>query len=196
MKNVLEQFFATKNSNIEAIKNERGLQLELGLMFRQRGYRVLFEVPCDVCKHQEQKKKQKRNIDLLVIDQRKNERYAIELKVPFSGRVPETMYDFCADIAFIEAVTNKKKDCIGRGICILVTSDKLYWSGGKESGIYAPFRKNEYPLSGKIKKPTGLKKADEWVYINGSYLLSWVGIGNRRLLPDGGKFLIVEVHHG
>ena len=122
MRDLAIKFFSEQSQDARTVKNERGLQLELGLMFRSRGFDVRFEVSCAVPSHARQTKRQKRNIDLLVTDGTIH--LVIELKVPLSGRVPETMYDFFADVAFVEAVVGS--GMADEGLCILLTSDQHF----------------------------------------------------------------------
>ena len=183
------KFFSEQSQDARTVKNERGLQLELGLMFRSRGFDVRFEVSCAVPSHARQTKRQKRNIDLLVTDGTIH--LVIELKVPLSGRVPETMYDFFADVAFVEAVVGS--GMADEGLCILLTSDQHFWSGRETDGIYGPLRVQGCPLQGEYEKPTGERNTT--VFVSQEYYLSWSNLGNRHLLSDTGKFVVVEVEN-
>ncbi len=183
------KFFSEQFQDAQTVENERGLQLELGLMFRSRGFDVRFEVSCALPSHVRQTKRQKRNIDLLVTDGTMH--LAIELKVPLSGRVPETMYDFFADVAFVEAVVDS--GMADEGLCILLTSDQHFWSGRETDGIYGPLRVPGCPLQGEYEKPTGELKTT--VFVSREYYLSWSNLGNRHLLSDTGKFVVVEVEN-
>lgn len=185
MENLVCQFLRERLSTAEAIENERGLQVEIGLMYRQHNLNVRFEVSCDVPHNPQHTRPQKRDIDILVSDGAR--RLAIELKVPLAGRVPETMFDFCADIAFLEAVVSS--GVAHRGACILVTNDSKYWSGRSNDGIYRPFRTG-VALHGQVTKPTGQR--DTVVYLAGSYRFSWVELANEKLL-SGGRYLMTEV---
>ena len=185
VENLASRFLRERHSTAEAIESERGLQVEIGLMYRQHKLNVRFEASCALPHDRRQTKRQKRDIDLIVSDG--ESRLAIELKVPLAGRVPETLFDFCADIAFMEKVV--AHGYAERGLCIMVTSDSQYWSGRLADGIYEPFRTGGV-LHGTIIKPTG--RRDTTVHIDGRYKLSWTDLGNRKLLPSG-KFLIAEV---
>ena len=44
----------------------------------------------------------KREIDLAILDAAGHPQSVVELKFPRNGRYPETMFDFCRDIQFIE----------------------------------------------------------------------------------------------
>ena len=189
MRDLAIKFFSEQSQDARTVKNERGLQLELGLMFRSRGFDVRFEVSCAVPSHARQTKRQKRNIDLLVTDGTIH--LVIELKVPLSGRVPETMYDFFADVAFVEAVVGS--GMADEGLCILLTSDQHFWSGRETDGIYGPLRVQGCPLQGEYEKPTGERNTT--VFVSQEYYLSWSNLGNRHLLSDTGKFVVVEVEN-
>ena len=189
MRDLAIKFFSEQSQDARTVENERGLQLELGLMFRSRGFDVRFEVSCAVPSHARQTKRQKRNIDLLVTDGTIH--LVIELKVPLSGRVPETMYDFFADVAFVEAVVGS--GMADEGLCILLTSDQHFWSGRETDGIYGPLRVQGCPLQGEYEKPTGERNTT--VFVSQEYYLSWSNLGNRHLLSDTGKFVVVEVEN-
>ena len=189
MRDLAIKFFSEQSQDARTVENERGLQLELGLMFRSRGFDVRFEVSCVVPSHARQTKRQKRNIDLLVTDGTMH--LAIELKVPLSGRVPETMYDFFADVAFVEAVVGS--GIADKGLCVLLTSDQHFWSGREIDGIYGPLRVQGCPLQGEYEKPTGERNTT--VFVSREYYLSWSNLGNRHLLSNTGKFVVVAVEN-
>jgi hypothetical protein len=120
---------------------------------------------------------------------RGKETLAIELKAPFSGRVPETMYDFYSDIAFVEAIV--REGIADQGVCLIVTNDSAYWSGKEKGGIYEPLRIPGSSISGVIRKPTGDK--DEAIVVSGNYCPVWQNIGNQEMLP-GGRYALLEVY--
>lgn len=187
MLRLLSDFLEHANNQAKKIDNERSLQLEIGLMFRNNFCDVQFEKVCRALPSRpEHTKRQKRDLDLLV--SRGNETLAIELKAPFSGRVPETMYDFYSDIAFIEAIV--EQGIADRGVCLLVTNDRAYWSGREKGGIYEPLRCSGSAISGVIRKPTGSK--DEAIVIGGNYLPVWRNIGNHEMLPNG-RYSLLEI---
>lgn len=187
MRKKLREFLASEAAVSNPIDNERALQLEIGMMFRQNAFDVQFEKSCrNLASHPEHTKKQKRDIDLLVSD--KHETLAIELKAPFAGRVPETMYDFFSDIAFMEAVV--RSGIANRGVCLMLTNDQAYWNGPVTSGIYKPLRVRGSVLNGVIAKPTG--KKDSAIVISGTYSLEWCNLGNSKLLPNG-RYTFVEI---
>ena len=181
---LIEKFLSEPNNQSGTIHNERALQLELGLFLREQGYFVEFEKPCTVTSHLNQTKRQKRYLDLSIGGAPNN--VAIELKCPFYGRVPETMYDFISDIAFMESILREKIS--KSGFCLMMTNDSSFWSG-RASGIYKPFRDNT-KLSGLYHKPTGSKVSQ--VFLENNYDIKWQPLGNTSLLKKA-KYLLVEV---
>lgn len=183
----LSSFLSSSGGGAAPVENERGLQMETGLMFREMGCLVRFEVSCKVEPlSQSHTKPQKRDIDLLV--EAEGESLAIELKVPMAGRVPETMFDFYTDVAFIEAVVHK--GIASRGACLIVTSDPGFWSGTQSQGIYEPMRVPDAVLHGLVGKPTG--KRDTAVFVSGQYRPVWRDLGNRTLLTSG-RYVLLDV---
>ena len=182
MIDLIEKFLNDDSLPVGTIENERALQLELGLFLRQQNHAVQFEKVCKVATHGSQTKQQKRNLDLLIGEA--SNALSIELKVPLAGRVPETMYDFIADIAFVEAIINS--GIATRGICLMVTDDPLFWSG-KAQGIYRAFR-SEGSLKGLYQKPTG--KNPSQVHLNNDYNLCWKPLKNTGLMKCA-KYLIL-----
>ncbi|MEM0991115.1 MAG: hypothetical protein AAGK00_19785 [Pseudomonadota bacterium] len=183
----LASFLSSSHGAAGAVENERGLQMEAGLMFREMGCHVRFEVSCRVEPlNLAHTKPQKRDIDLLV--QADGESLAVELKVPMAGRVPETMFDFYTDVAFVEAVV--RAGIADRGACLLLTSDPGFWSGTQATGIYKPLRVPGAMLNGLVGKPTG--KRDTAVFVAGQYRPVWRDLGNRALLSSG-RYVLLEV---
>ena len=184
---MVESFFIDTQSDSGEIKNECALQFELGCLFRRKGYSLNFECPLKVPSHPHSTRKQKTNLDLFVKRGRKST--AIELKMPLSGRVPLTMYDFCADISFLEMIIEHNE--AKRGLAVMVTNEHNFWEGYLREGIY-PYFRNSKELSGEVKKPTGSSKSKTTVFIKGNYVLRWENVGN-PLMPENSKFLVVEV---
>ena len=84
------------------------------------------------------------------------EKYAIELKYPTNGQIPERMYEMVRDIKFMQELKNKG---FTKTFCLtIVTDDNYYEQKRKYDGIYEYFRGNERkPLINEIYKPTGEK---------------------------------------
>lgn len=172
---------AIKSGQIE-VYNEFSLQHELGIFLRTQ----LGECKIRFERHISHFKLLKagfikREIDISITSASGTERLsAIELKYPRSGRVPETMFDFCKDISFLEQLVAAG---FQSGYFLAVVDDAQYYSG-KCEGIYGLFRGGT-PINGKIRKPTGAK--DDEVTIAGSYTASWVP------LSGTGRFCLLEV---
>ena len=182
----LKGFLDREEIKAGRIDNERALQLEIGMMFRQMSFNVQFEMSCRALPvDPEHTKPQKRDLDISVSDG--TESLEIELKAPFSGRVPETMYDFYSDVAFVEAII--REGIANRGVCLMLTSDSAFWSGRDTTGIYEPLRVPGSVLHGVIGKPTG--KRDNAIVVTGTYRPAWRNLGNRAFLR-GGRYTLLE----
>ena len=105
----------------------------------------------------------------------------IELKYPRNGQVPESMFSFCKDIAFLEQL---KKAGFSSAYFLAVADDKNFYQG-KKKGIYGLFR-NQEPITGTIIKPTG--KKDKSVNIVGNYIALWNSISGTS------KYCLIEVN--
>lgn len=108
----------------------------------------------------------KKEIDIALLD-KKGGNVVIELKMPLNGQVPEQMFKFCEDIKFLEEL---KENNFSKCFAVLVTDNHLFKKGRKIDGIYKYFRNNE-PLHGKIRKPTGEK--DKIINLKNTYQIKW-----------------------
>lgn len=171
MKQHIETFFDHVRNNDIEIYNEFSLQHELGIYLRKLmpDYKVQFERNVSFFEYQKSCL-YKKEIDI-TISRKENGRpvCALELKYPRNGQVPETMYSFCKDIAFLEQLVSLGFET---AYFIAVADDKLFYSG-LSKGIYAMFR-GVQPITGVINKPTGTK--DTSVNISGLYQASWVTV--------------------
>jgi len=186
---IVSNFFANAPSDCGSLYHERSLQLELGCVFRGEGFAVEFERPIKAPRPVGSTKPPKYNLDLLL--SKNGTTTAIELKFPMNGRHPETMYDFCADIEFVESIRNADK--VNRGFCLMATNDKAFWNdSGRGSQIHDLFRRSGSVLSGLVGKPTGSKT--DSVVVLGRYHLSdsWREIRDKHLLQRG-RYLLVEI---
>ena len=121
-KELIEKFIKEK-INTEYIYNEFSLQFELGIFLRNNGFNVYFEknVMAEFGKEYS-KDFIKKEMDLYVIG-KDNEKYAIELKYPTNGAYPKRMFQFLADIQFMESV--KKKYSFTKTFCLaLINTDR------------------------------------------------------------------------
>lgn len=163
------------------IYNEFSLQHELGIFLRAQlqGCKVQFER--NVSHFNLAKTNfEKREIDIAVTSPAGERLSALELKYPRNGQVPESMFSFCKDIAFLEQLVLAGF----RSAYFLAVADHKHFYAGASTGIYGLFR-NGTPITGTITKPTGAK--DSTVTITGSYSASWVPV-----LGDT-KFCLVRV---
>lgn len=189
MEKLIEAFFEQAPKEAGSIYNERSLQLELAYWFRLAGALVEFERPFQVKRLPDSTCPPKANLDLLV-------RYdgittAIELKVPLNGRHPETLYDFCNDVAFIEGIVRGR--LADRGYCLLVTNDRAFWAdSGRGSTIHNLFRCKGSKLTGMIEKPTGQTKTR--VALSGCYTPAdnWCTVRDQRLMVRA-QYLLLRI---
>lgn len=149
--------------------NEAELQHELGYWLRTRlspAMVVYFERPAESF-FPNSPKLVKKEIDLVVAAVDRSWHFAIELKCPRSGRVPETMFDACRDLQFLEQLIP-----VGfvAGLFVMHVEDRAFYESGMQTGIYSYFR-GGLPLTGTITKPTGSK--DQVVSLGCSYRVQW-----------------------
>jgi hypothetical protein len=185
---LVTSFVASVAANDIEIYNEFSLQHELGIFLRTKlpGYVVEFERNVKdenfLSSNARNASFTKRELDIAVFSKdRKELKYAIELKYPRNGQYPEQMFSFCKDIAFVEEL---KAAGFSRAALLIFADDHLFYSGSGDGIIYSFFRVGK-PITGHIKKPTGTKK--EHVTIKGSYVVSWSAVSAET------KFAFVEV---
>jgi hypothetical protein len=153
--------------------NEAELQHELGYWLRTKlapGMRVFFERPANSFFQQAQGLV-KKEIDLVVAPEDRSWHFAIELKCPRNGRVPETMFDACRDLQLLEQLL--RVGFVG-GLFLMHVDDPSFYQSGLQTGIYSFFRGGQ-PLTGTITKPTGRK--DQVVHLHNSYRVQWQPYG-------------------
>ena len=185
----LREFLVDPPATVGPISNERSLQLELAFGLRESGFEVEFEKCLRVPRLDGSTLKPKVNLDLFV--RMDGKRYAVELKVPVNGQHPETMYAFCADIEFVEAIV--RAGHADSGVALMLTDDAVFWrDSGRGSWMHNHLRVAGSPMTGSIRKPTGAK--DSNVMLAGIYDVAtcWGSPCNDRLLP-GSRSLIVEI---
>ena len=177
IEDLVKKFFdRVKNRKVE-IYNEISLQHELGIYLRGHfgDLKIRFERNVKDFKL-DKFKFEKKEIDIVITSSDSSERHcAIELKYPRNGQVPETMFSFCKDIAFLEQLV--KSGFHSAYFIAVAEHTHFYEKKGKTDGIYRFFRADE-PMTGKIFKPTGTKEAKEntSVTINGHYQVKWLPI--------------------
>jgi hypothetical protein len=165
---VLSDLVSDVQSGRLEIYNEFSLQHELGIKLRQTfsPYKTQFERNTSFF-FADSSGFVKREIDIAVFDAKnRHPVLAVELKFPRNGQVPEQMFSFCKDIAFVEQLVAAG---FVRGASLVFADDPLFYSGSG-AGIYGYFRAG-MPIAGTITKPTG--KKDETVTIKGPYRPVW-----------------------
>mgnify|MGYP000843923521 FL=1 len=166
---VVSDFFRlVLQQNID-IYNEFSLQHELGFFLRRvlPTYKVQFER--NVSYFTSNTNTIKKEIDISIFSDDKSEKYALELKCPFNGQYPEQLYSFVKDIRFMEQM---KERGFTNTYCIALVSDRPFYQGKINEGIYRYFRK-ELCVYGDIYKPTGPMKNIECVTLSGKYSFEW-----------------------
>ena len=185
---LIEKFFnkIIHERNIE-IYNEFSLQHELGIYLREclPDYKVQFERNVSFFSNNKNTDTIKKEIDISIF-QENGEKYAIELKYPNNGQYPEQMYSFVKDIKFMEQL--KEELGFRYTYCVVLISDKNFYSSkNKSDGIYKYFR-NEYKVYGKIFKPTGNKKIQEFIEIKNTYEFTW-----NKFEDSNKRYYIIEI---
>jgi hypothetical protein len=178
----IEEFAKAVGSGTVEIYNEFSLQHELGLFLRNQlsGCKVQFERNVSYFRLPNSKL-EKKELDIAVTSTESDKLLsAIELKYPRNGQVPESMFSFCKDIAFLEQLVSSGF----QSGYFLALADHRHFYSGNCSGIYGHFR-GSVPITGKISKPTGSK--DQEISITGSYTASWLPISGDT------KFCLVRV---
>ena len=175
----LENFWAYRDTKKLDIYNEFSLQFELGIYLRNiyhPKYKVEFErnVRYFISPHHTTTKHE---IDLVIYDNNKKEKYAIELKCPKNGKIPENMFSFIEDIKFCEELKNLG---FNNTYVMTMVDDCTYYSNKNKrnlttSGIYSYFRGNT-TIQGNVSKPTGNNNTS--IKINNSYNISWKHTNN------------------
>lgn len=169
----IETFFQIAESQTLRFYNEAELQHELGYWLRSTmpsGTRVFFERKASTF-FPAAPRLAKTEIDLVMTAPGKPGPIAIELKCPRSKRVPDTMYDACTDLQFLEQL-NAVGFC--GGVFVMHVDDPDFYSNGKQTGIYAHFRKG-VPLPATLSSPTATAKPD--VNLAGQYRVNWQTYG-------------------
>jgi hypothetical protein len=177
----LHEFFVIASENNIEMYNEFSFQHELGIFLRNKfpSYNVQFER--NVSFFFANARTVKKEMDIVLYDSKKGERYAIELKMPTNGEYPEQMYKFVEDIRFMEQLR-----ILGftRTYAVTLAVHRLFFEGKTVSGIYQYFRAR-CPLCGTVRKPTG--GTLESITLQGSYSIDWKALG------DSKKYYVVEL---
>lgn len=106
------------------------MQLELGIFLRTRGecsgYTIQFERNVSFFSITGTKKHE---IDIVIFNLDKTEKFAIELKFPKNGQYPEQMYSFIKDIVFMEQL---KKYGFTETYTLTLVDDPLFYESGRK----------------------------------------------------------------
>jgi hypothetical protein len=170
----VEAFFRNAESRGVEFFNEAELQHELGYWLRTKlpsGMFVYYERPA-ASFFPKARGLTKKEIDLVVASPDRSWHLAIEMKCPRNGRVPETMFESCRDLQFLEQLIHAG---FRGGLFVLHVNDPAFYQSGLQTGIYKYFRSGA-PLAGTVTKPTGSK--DLVVSLNNSYRVRWQPYGN------------------
>lgn len=174
------------------IYNEFSLQHELGIFLRNilpSNFKVEFERNAVSFFGMDKENIVKKEIDISVFNEDKTEKYAIELKFLQNGQYPESMYACVKDIKFMEQLKNHG---FTNTFCLTIALEEgFYTSGAKKDGIYNYFRE-ENRVYGKIDKPTGEKKEEDFIELEKDYPIEWLDI----ILNDSekkGKFYVIQI---
>jgi len=168
------------------IYNEFSLQHELGHYLRKHisNSKVQFERNVSHFNFRLAKSSfEKKEIDIAITSIKPEELLcAIELKFPRNGQVPESIFSFCKDIAFLEQLVSSG---FQSAYFLAIADDPLFYSASRScEGIYGLFRGGK-PITGIISKPTGTK--DQQVKICGAYKADWLP------LSDNAKYCLIQV---
>jgi hypothetical protein len=177
----LHQFFVDAQESRVEMYNEFSLQHELGTFLRNKFPNFKVQYERNVSFFFPNPRTIKKEMDIVLYDDDKSERYAVELKMPSNGQYPEQMYKFVEDIKFMEQL---KTLGFTQTFAVTLAADRLFFEGGTVSGIYQYFRA-ACPLCGTVKKPTG--STSESITLQGNYSIDWKAAG------DSKKYYVVEV---
>lgn len=178
----IEDFAKAVGSGDVEVYNEFSLQHELGLFLRNRLSDCKVQFERNVAHFNMSKSEfEKKEIDIAITSKDSTARIgAVEQKYPRNGQVPESLFSFCKDIAFLEQL-------VSGGFQVayfLALADHPHFYSGNPTGIYGHFRAG-VPITGKITKPTGAK--DHQITITGSYIANWLPVTGDT------KFCLVRV---
>lgn len=182
LRHYIEDFAKAAGSGTIEIYNEFSLQHELGIYLRSRLHNCKVQFERNVSHFGLDKATlEKREIDIAVTASDSGAQLsAIELKYPRNGQVPESMFSFCKDIAFLEQLVSAGF----QSAYFLALADHRHFYSGTGNGIYGHFRAG-VPITGRIIRPTGAK--DHEVTIAGTYIATWLPVSGDT------KFCLVQV---
>ena len=175
-----EDLFRNDITNIDDgdIYNEFSLQYELGIFLRDclrpMGYKVQFERNVEFFGGNK-KEFIKKEMDIVVFNDDKSEKYAIELKFPPNGCYEKRMHHFVKDIQFMEEVVqSKEKEGLGftQTYCLTLISDlakgEKFRTGEGVKGRAAKCFNGANPVEGEFKC-----KDEKDLIVKGPYHIKW-----------------------
>lgn len=182
LNNYITEFTQQVGSGVIEIYNEFSLQHELGLYLRNHLSNCKVQFERNVSYFRLNKSElEKKEIDIAITSAETGTRLsAIELKYPRNGQVPESMFGFCKDIAFLEQLVASGF----QSAYFLAVVDHRHFYSGNSKGIYGLFRSG-FPITGKITRPTGARDKD--VHIRGTYTANWLPVSGET------KFCLIQI---
>lgn len=185
LENIIIDFLSTiKPKNIE-IYNEFSFQHELGIYLRNSlpNYKVQFERNISYFFNDIQTIK--KEIDIVIFNSSKTEKYAIELKYPRKAAYQRRLYSFVKDIKFMEELKN-----LGfiETYCLTLVEQTPFYSGKNNKGIYKYFRE-DYRVLGNIVNPINEPptKNPLSISIDGIYPILWKDLDEKR------KYYLIKI---
>ena len=203
---ITEFMFSWLPDHKKKIYNERAFQFEMGKYLRKRlpkPYKIQYEF--NTKKYaansydMDEQKLHKRDIDIAILNGDKLVA-AIELKAPQKGdgAYPRHMYNSLIDIRFMGQL--KERNLCNEAYAIMVTDDKLYWSGNSKGGnsdepkdVYEFFRDSQQ-LQGEICNPTGKVKEKNKKLVFGESCTPFVIDWQEFKRCDGQKETLVKMY--
>lgn len=183
IKEIIEASLLEIKDKFKDIDLEIGLQIELIIKLREKlekdGYKIIPEKNLT-------EKDIKKEIDIVIENEKTKEKYAIELKMPPNKAMPKRMSQAIVDIKFLEKLVEAHG--FNGGFFIMLTNNHCFWEGNETDGIYEYFRK-EKTLRGLINFPNFFNEIKEECKITGSYKLSWKKVSENSEY----RYLFVEV---
>jgi hypothetical protein len=185
MNELLRRFFLHSEEAGLQFYNEQCMQMELAIFLRAQMSTCKVQLERPITDFSPVRKEGlKKEIDICILGSANELLAAVEIKYPRkqNRRIPETMFDYCKDIEFCEAIVSAGFD---RAYALLVTSDEGYFSGKLKNGIYSHFRSAQ-TISGTIVKPTGAKNTR--ALIKGAYQIEW------KNAFSGYRYVLIETN--
>ena len=191
LKALIDDFWKSNVNNVANVTyNEFGLQFELGIFLRnhpciKNKYRVEFErnVSFFTAPTFDFVKKE---IDIVIYDANKAEKYAIELKCPKNGQYPMQMYEFINDILFVQQL--KIYGGFTDTCCLTVVDNHGFYQGSpvgrtpQATLLYNVFRKTfSIDVSTVYSIPIGKYRGKREINLLGNSKIQWLNVGKSNV---------------